>query len=57
MEREYQFKIGQKVKSNGLGNGEVVDKTSQSVFIHWDGDMYPIEHPKCDYDMIELRTK
>lgn len=59
MERDYNFKIGQRVKMKDpydgtMVYGNIVDKTSAIVFIKWDDLRAPVEHDKSEFGDIKL---
>ena len=59
MKKDYQFKIGQKVKvwsedDQDWIRGEVTDKTSHSVFITWINSTRPEQYFPAWYDKIKL---
>jgi hypothetical protein len=60
MERDYKFKISQKVKKHsdiGTVYGEVTDYTSDSVFIKWSISSEPKQYFQNEYSEIKLTNK
>lgn len=59
MERTYSFKQGQKVRTideddGSIVTGEVIDTTSNSIFVKWEDMNEPVQHFQDEYHRITL---